>query len=89
MLKSPALCVSVAEEAVSHGKRKQSEWFVESAEEIKPLIERKNEGHKRLIPTNSAEARREFRQQQWLGKRAVDKMREGGLEEWLWEEKQL
>ena len=34
---------------------------MENAEELKPLIEKKNEAHERLIATNSAEAKREFR----------------------------
>ena len=58
------------------GKIKQPEWFVENVEELKPLIERKNEAHKRLIATNSAEAKREFRQWQRLVKRAGDRARE-------------
>ena len=61
------------------GKRKQPEWFVENAEELKPLIEKKNEAHERLIATNSAEAKREFRQRQRLVQRAVDR----AWEDWI------
>ena len=55
--------VSAAEKAVSQRKRKQPEWFVESAEELMLLLKSKNEAQDRLIATKSSEARREFSQQ--------------------------
>ena len=61
--------VSAAEKAVDRGKRKH-------AEELQPLIEKKNEAHERLIATNSAEAKRDFRQQQRLVQKVVDRARE-------------
>ena len=41
-----------------------------------PLIEVKNEAYSRMLRTNSAAAKREFRKRQWMVKRAVDKARE-------------
>jgi len=46
--------VSATEEAVSQRIRKQPEWFVESAEELTPLLRRKNEAQERLIVTKSS-----------------------------------
>lgn len=71
--------VSVAEEAVGRGKRKQPEWFEENVEELGVLIAVKNEAHARMLRTNSVAARKEFRRQQRTVKRAVDKAKE----EWI------
>ena len=67
---------SVAEKTIGRGKRKQPEWFEESLEVLMPLIEAKNDAHKRMLATKSVKARKEFRQQQRKVKRAVDQARE-------------
>ena len=46
---------------VGQEKRKQMEWFEESAETLTPLIEAKNEACSRMLRINSWAARKEFR----------------------------
>ena len=53
--------VSPAEKTVGQGKRKQPEWFEESAEELMPLIEAKNEAQRQMLSVNSVAAKKEFR----------------------------
>ena len=67
---------SVAKKIIGRRKRKQPEWFEENVEVLMPLIEEKNDAHKRMLATNSVKARKEFRQQQRKVKRAVDQARE-------------
>ena len=65
--------VSTAERMVGREKRKQPE---ESADELMPLIEVKNEAHTRMLADNSVAARKAVRQWQQMVKRAVDRVRE-------------
>ena len=79
---------SVAEKIIGRGKRKQPEWFEENVEVLIPLIEEKNDAHKRMLATNSV-ARKEFRQQQQKMKKAVDQVWTRGMKERGMKEKQL
>ena len=67
---------SVVEKIIGQGKRNQSKWFEENLEVLMPLIEVKNDVHKRMLVSNSVKARKEFRKQQQKVKKAVNQARE-------------
>ena len=68
--------VTVAEESVGRGKRKQPEWFEESSELLVPLIEAKNEAQLKALRSNTTANRKIFRRHQRAVKAAVDKAKE-------------
>ena len=68
--------VQVAKDVIGHGKQRQPEWFEDNIQTLTPLINAKNAAHNRMLNSNSAGARRAFRQSQWLVKKAVDEVKE-------------
>ena len=50
--------VSSAEKIIGRGKRKITEWFTHSAEDLVPLIEAKNEVHHRMLSDSSVTAKK-------------------------------
>ena len=53
--------VSMAENAIGRGRRKQPEWFEGNAEELLPLITAKNVAHHQLLTDRSVAAKKELR----------------------------
>ena len=71
--------MSAAEKTIGRGRKRQPEWFEENEGELDPLIAAKNEARVKMLGCNSVAARKEFRQQQRIVKKAVDKAKE----EWI------
>ena len=71
--------VESADKSIGRRKQKQPEWFEESMNILTPLIDNKDKAHRKAIQTNSAADKEEFRRQQRLVKKAVDKAKE----EWM------
>ena len=68
--------VSTAEKVIGRGRRKQPEWFEETADVLEPLIKAKNEAYAVCLTDNSPDKKRLFRQHQRAVKKAVDKAKE-------------
>ena len=71
--------MAAAEETVSRGRKKQPEWFEESAELLTPLIAAKNEAYAAYLRSNTQAKKKEFRRNQRTVKKAIDKAKE----EWV------
>ena len=68
--------VQAAEKSIGRGKRRQPEWFEDNVEKLTPLIDAKNAAYDGLLGSDSAGARRVFRQAQRRVKKAVDRAKE-------------
>ncbi|XP_062515789.1 uncharacterized protein LOC134191212 [Corticium candelabrum] len=68
--------VTAAEEVLGKGRRKQPERFRESYDILIPLVEAKNRALQRALQSNTTVNQKEFKRQQRLMKRAVDKAKE-------------
>ena len=71
--------VNAAESTIGREKRDQPDWFLENAHVITPLIEKKNQVHRKMLQSNSIQHRREFRKHQRIVKMAVHKAKD----EWV------
>ena len=65
--------VQAAEDAIGRGKQRQPEWLEDNVQTLTPLINAKNAALNRMLNSNSAGARRAFRQSQWLVKKQKEK----------------
>lgn len=68
--------LAAAENTIGRGRKKQPDWFRESADTLDALIEAKNNAHNRMWQNNSLANRREFRRHQRRVKVAVDTAKE-------------
>ena len=57
---------SYAEESIGRGVRSNSEWFEESVNVLKPLIEEKNQAHSRYLQVGTRPRKRTFRRLQCM-----------------------
>ena len=71
--------VTAAEETVGREKAKKREWFEECSECLVPLIVAKNEAHLKVLQSNTATDRKEFRKHQRIVKKAVEKAKKACL----------
>ena len=71
--------MNAAESTIGREKRDQPDWFLENAHAITPLIEAKNQAHRKMLQSNSIQSRREFRRHQRRVKMAVHKAKD----EWV------
>ena len=71
--------MAAAEEIVGRGRKKQPEWFEESAEVLASLIAAKNEAYAAYLRSNTQAKKKEFKRHQRTVKKAIDKAKE----EWV------
>ena len=68
--------MAAAEETVGRGRKKQPEWFEESAEVLIPLTAAKNEAYAAYLRSNTQDKKKEFRRHERTAKKAIDKAKE-------------
>ena len=71
--------MNAAESTIGREKRDQPDWFLENAHVITPLIEAKNQAHRKMLQSNSIQSRKEFRRHQRRVKMAVHEAKD----EWV------
>ena len=64
---------------MGRGRKKQPDWFVESADILQLLLDAKKRSHDKVLQANNTVNRREFRKHQRIVKCAVD----AAKEEWI------
>jgi len=70
---------SSAEESIGRGVRSNPEWFEESFNVLKPLIEKKNQAHSRYLQVGTRFCKQTFRRLQCIVQKAVSKAKR----EWI------